>query len=110
MLPEKTIELIEEHFHKLILERAGDLIKEKGIELPGLLDFVKSGENRGWFPVPGMFGGFAYHFEGDKLVCESSSRIVDGSGQRHEITPKGAELVWEEGAGDGIHFEGQDGV
>jgi hypothetical protein len=52
-----------------------------------------------WFPVPGMYGGFSYHLETTgvdaKLVVESWSRVVCGSGQRHEITSEGSRLVEE---------------
>jgi hypothetical protein len=47
--------------------------------------------------VPGMYGGFSYRLEvagvEAKLVSESWSRVVDGSGQRHEITSAGSQLV-----------------
>ena len=52
-----------------------------------------------WFAVPGMYGGFSYRLEAGgvrpKLVSESWCRVVDGSGQRHEITPGGSQLVDE---------------
>jgi hypothetical protein len=52
-----------------------------------------------WFPVPGMYGGFSYRLEAAgveaKLVSESWSRVVGGSGQRHEVTSEGSRLVEE---------------
>jgi hypothetical protein len=52
-----------------------------------------------WFAVPGMFGGFAYWlaYPGPKakLICESWSRMEDGSGLRHEITASESTLVDE---------------
>mgnify|MGYP000945611205 CR=1 FL=1 len=52
-----------------------------------------------WFPIPGMGGGFNYWVEGEgehiKLVTESWSRFVEGTGQRHEITATGSQLVDE---------------
>jgi hypothetical protein len=52
-----------------------------------------------WFPVPGMYGGFSYRLESvgveAKLVSESWCRVVGGSGQRHEITSAGSQLVEE---------------
>ena len=52
-----------------------------------------------WFAVPGMYGGFSYRLEKagvePKLITESWSRVVDGSGQRHEITPTRSRLVEE---------------
>lgn len=51
---------------------------------------VDEAESR-WFTVPGMYGGFSYHFQtgahGLQLVTESWNRVVDGSGMRHTITP-----------------------
>ena len=68
-------------------------------ELPQLSLLVDSKEPEGWFPVPGMYGGFKYWFEESdseiKLMTESWCRVVDGSGQRHEVTTSGARLVDE---------------
>jgi hypothetical protein len=49
------------------------------------------------FPVPGMYGGYRLEiFEVDaKVVAESLGRGAGGSGQRHEITSKGSQLVDE---------------
>lgn len=47
--------------------------------------------HRAWFPVPGMYGGFSYWIEetenGPRLVAEHWVRIVEGSWERHIITP-----------------------
>ena len=52
-----------------------------------------------WFQVPGMYGGFNYWLEttrvGVKLVSESWCRVAGGSGQRHEVTSAGSQLVEE---------------
>ena len=48
-----------------------------------------------WFPYPGMYGGFTMSIREDRLVVESWSRGVGGSGQRHVITVRGCELVEE---------------
>ena len=52
-----------------------------------------------WFQVLGMYGGFKYWREttrgGVKLVSESWCRVADGSGQRHEVTSAGRQLVEE---------------
>lgn len=46
-----------------------------------------------------MYGGFAYWLaydgENAKLITESWSRVVSGSGRRHEITARGSTLVEE---------------
>jgi hypothetical protein len=52
-----------------------------------------------WFAVPGMYGGFNYWLEGEgtgtRLISESWSRVVGGSGQRHEVTMLDSQLVEE---------------
>jgi hypothetical protein len=52
-----------------------------------------------WFPVLGMHGGFSYRLATTGadalLISESWSRVVWGSGQRHEITSAGGRLVDE---------------
>ena len=96
-IPEGTLLAIERHFHALIRERAGQLIDEHGVQLPELASLIASGKGEGFLSIPGMYGGFSYRLEGDgeqaKLVSESWSRVVGGSGQRHEITANGAKLV-----------------
>ena len=51
----------------------------------------------GWMPVPGMAGGFHYWLARGSpdplVVAESWCRVVDGSGERHEITPTSMRLV-----------------
>ena len=96
-IPIELREAFERHFHALIRERAGQLIDEHGVELPALPQRIPFAQRKEWFPVPGMYGGFSYWFEGDgqatKLVTESWSRVVGGSGQRHEITSAGSTLI-----------------
>jgi hypothetical protein len=48
-----------------------------------------------WFPVPGMYGGFAITLADDFLEVKSWCRIAEGSGQSHLITSEGAILVDE---------------
>ena len=97
-----TLKAIEKNFHAVVMERAGDLVKEHVLALPALsfpLQPKDPNEPKAWFPVPGMYGGFAYWFEGRgddvKLIVESWCRVVEGSGQRHEITAKGSKVVAE---------------
>jgi hypothetical protein len=46
-----------------------------------------------------MYGGFYYRLDAAgvdaKLISESWSRVVGGSGQRHEVTSEGSRLVDE---------------
>ncbi len=99
-LDSSTLDSIQRHFHALIRERAGDLVGEQELELPDLSRIVgtaASKDTKAWFAVPGMYGGFAYWFEEEgkaaKLITESWSRVVGGSGQRHEITADGSTLL-----------------
>jgi hypothetical protein len=46
-----------------------------------------------WFPVPGMYGGFHFRLERDRLLASSWSRIVSGSEEHHEITESGTRTV-----------------
>lgn len=98
-VPEATLLAIQEHFHGVIRERAAELIEQQQLELPELAPLLSSDDPEAWFPMPGMYGGFSYWFEGKgelaKLVTESWCRVIDGSGQRHEITAQGSELVDE---------------
>lgn len=98
-VPEETLLAIQQHFHEVIRGRAARLIDEQKLELPELTQLLSSDELKAWFPIPGMYGGFSYWFEGEgelaKLVTESWCRVVGGSGQRHEITAQGSKLVDE---------------
>ena len=93
---------IQRHFHAVILGRAMEgQLDISTLRLPELEPLLELPPDRGkfWFAVPGMYGGFSYGLDQDgvdaKLVCESWSRIVGGSGQRHEITSAGTTLVEE---------------
>jgi hypothetical protein len=98
-IPEATLTAIERQFHALIRERAGDLITEHSIDLPSLAGPRPSRKKPTWFPIPGMYGGFNYWWEGRgshaMLIAESWCRIVSGSGQRHQITADGTRLLEE---------------
>ena len=99
-VPADVLRAIQVYFHALIRARAAehklDITSVRLPELEPLLE-LPAGSEQVWFPVPGMYGGFHYWTEADgvdpKLVCESRSRVVGGSGQRHEITSEGAALV-----------------
>ncbi len=90
---------VQEHFHGVIRERASELVEEHALRLPELEPLLEMKTPRVWFAIPGMYGGFSYRLEEagvePRLVTESWSRVVGGSGQRHEITPAGSRLVAE---------------
>lgn len=90
---------MEIYFHAVINGRAERLVREHKLRLP-LLEPLQEMPMRGvWMPVPGMYGGFHYWLRRGApdplLVAESWCRVVDGSGERHEITPRGIALVDE---------------
>lgn len=93
------LQKIQNHFHQIILARTGDLVQKSGLRLPELEPMLEIEEPKMWFPVPGMYGGFSYWFDGEgknaKLISESWCRVVGGSGQRHQITSEEAKLVDE---------------
>ena len=88
---------IQAHFQAVIRRRAETEVQEHSLRLPELEPLLEFEDIRVWFPVPGMYGGFAYRLVADgveaKLVSESWSRVVEGSGERHEITSAGSRLV-----------------
>jgi hypothetical protein len=90
---------IQSHFHAVIRERAARLIEEHALRLPELEALLEMERIKLWFPIPGMAGGFSYWLEEvgveAKLVADSWCRVVDGSGQRREITSTGSQLVDE---------------
>jgi len=97
---EEILRKIETHFHAVIRARAGKFIDEHGVQLPTLAPLLLApAKAKTWFPIPGMCGGFNYWLKGHgdkvKLIAESWCRVVEGSGQRHEVTAEGSKLVAE---------------
>ncbi|WP_446904069.1 ankyrin repeat domain-containing protein [Burkholderia sp. YIM B11467] len=99
-VPDDTVLEIQRHFHAMIVGRIAHL-RVDALRLPELEPLLELDAQaaRMWFAVPGMYGGFGYALrtDGDAavLVSESWSRVVGGSGQRHEITANGCTLVDE---------------
>ncbi len=98
-VPREVLLKVQAHFHAVIRGRAERLVNEEGLRLPELEPLLELDTPEMWFPVPGMAGGFSYRLESEgvhaRLVSESWCRVVDGSGQRHEITSQGSRLVDE---------------
>lgn len=87
---------VQVHFHAVIRGRIARLEKLAALRLPELALLTEHAEAKCWFAVPGMYGGFSFHLTEatvPTLVSSSWSRVVEGSGQRHEITPDGARLI-----------------
>ncbi|MBD8906050.1 hypothetical protein MZTS_04760 [Methylorubrum zatmanii] len=100
-VPFGVLRKIQDHFHTVIRARADDLVRDARLRLPEIAHLLETPLNAepAWFAVPGMYGGFAYRLVADganaRLVAESWCRVVEGSGQRHEITSAGVRLVNE---------------
>lgn len=98
-----NLQKIETLFHEVIMSRVSatrEELEERNFTLPSLKKLIEEHACSNYYAVPGMYGGFQAIIrkeeEGWKLVTESWSRIVDGSGQRHEITAQdGTKLVAE---------------
>ena len=90
---------VQVHFHQVIRGRVDDLVKKQSLRLPELEPLLELDRPCMWFRVPGMYGGFKYWLEttrvGVKLVSESWCRVAGGSGQRHEVTSAGSQLLQE---------------
>ena len=90
---------IQTLFHDVIRGRSERLVKKQRLRLPELEPLLELDRPKMWFAVPGMYGGFSFRLVSEgvraKFICESWSRIVGGSGQRHEITSAGSQLVDE---------------
>lgn len=98
-VPNGVLLKIQAHFHAVIRGRIDRPLPDHGLRLPELEPMLELDRPQMWFPVPGMYGGFGYRLESAgveaKLVSESWCRVVGGSGQRHEITSAGSQLVEE---------------
>ncbi len=98
-VPVGVLRVIQAHFHDVIRERAAELVKEHALRLPELEPLLEMDQKEVWFAIPGMYGGFNFRLAEEgveaKLVALSWCRVVEGSGQRHEITSSGSKLVAE---------------
>jgi hypothetical protein len=90
---------IQCYFHEVIRGRIDQNLPNHQLRLPELEPLLELDQPAMWFPVPGMYGGFSYHLSATGvdaiLIAESWSRVVDGSGQRHQITSRGSRLIGE---------------
>jgi hypothetical protein len=96
-VPNTDLHAIQVNFHTLIRERAHGLVEEHNLRLPELEPLLEYDSAEFWFPVPGMYGGFAYalltRMPEPRLVVKSWCRVVGGSGQHHDITPTATTLL-----------------
>jgi hypothetical protein len=69
---------------------------EECLRYPPVVVLPELPEQRLWFAVPRMYGGFSVALmKGNYLLVESWIRVVGGSGQTHVITHEGVTLVDE---------------
>jgi len=98
-VPLEALQQIQQHFHAVIRERADQHVQEHALRLPELEPLLEMAAPKLWFAVPGMYGGFHFWLDqiaGDAvLIAESWHRVVEGSGQRHLISPHGSLLLAE---------------
>lgn len=92
-VPTDVLHALQRHFHEVIRGRVAELVDKRDLRLPELDVLTELSEPDMWFAVPEMYGGFRYVLKGVELEVSSWIRVVGGSGERHRITAKGAELV-----------------
>jgi hypothetical protein len=98
MVPSDALNALEASFHQVIRARVGELVDEHQLRLPEIALLTELPlQERVWFSVPGMYGGFAFWLEragaDPLLLAESWCRVVDGSGKRHAIDSSGWRLT-----------------
>lgn len=93
------VTLMEVYFHAVIRARAAEPVERHRLRLPALEPLQEIPMKGVWMPVPGMYGGFLYWLlrgtPEPTLVTASWSRVIKGSGQKHQITRYGVRLVEE---------------
>jgi len=94
----ETLERMQRRLHDVMRHRIAALEGVlESLRLPELAPLTEYRHAKMWFAVPGMYGGFRFWLKGTAgrttLVSESWCRVVEGSGERYEITPDGAQLV-----------------
>lgn len=98
-VPAAILQRLQVHFHAHIRARADMLVIEHALRLPELEPLLELEVPKMWFAVPGMHGGFSYRLVGEGenaiVLAESWSRVVEGSEERHVITPFGSNQIDE---------------
>jgi hypothetical protein len=97
-VPGQVLSAIQARFHQVIRDRMRAIEDPVALMLPELEPLLElSPLAATWFAIPGMYGGFSYRLVGEgeeaKLIASSWCRVVEGSGERHEITADRTVLV-----------------
>jgi ADP-ribosyl-[dinitrogen reductase] hydrolase len=97
-LEPRRVAFIQELFHGLIRAvMLGYNISDE-LWLPQLSILTEAKDQKIWFPIPGMYGGFHFWLEqpsGPVLIADHWCRVFAGSDMRHRITPTEVILVEE---------------
>jgi len=99
---EEDLAIIEANFHNLIRYRCRrapeSLVWLDQQELPKITNDLLQNKEIQWFPVAGMYGGFAYalfDYGEPVIMTDSWSRIIGGSGEQHRVSVGEVRLVAE---------------
>lgn len=88
---------VQGHFDDLVRSTVASYQGVESIAPPTLSKAEITSMERPYLAVDGMYGGFTYWLEetggGKQLIVESWSRVIEGSGLRHSITPAGVTLL-----------------
>ena len=88
---------VQSHFDALVRSTVALYPDVESITPPTLTRAGTTSLEKPYLAVDGMYGGFTYWLDetdGERrLIVESWSRVVDGSGLRHSITPAGVTLL-----------------
>ena len=93
-VPHAALERMQRHLHAVIREHPAG--QAACLRLPEIEPLLETDRERVYFEVPGMFGGFEYWLEDDRIVprllVKTFRRIIDRE-LRYEITPRGWRIV-----------------
>lgn len=92
-----TIRQIQQHFHQVIQQVITEYNVATVNRLPELDVMLEFEHPMMSFPVPAMYGGFYFglnnSFGSWVLLMDSWSRVIEGSGLRHVVSPAGSLLI-----------------
>jgi|GEM_PF-4229973 len=92
-----ALHLIENQFHQLIRDEAGQFIDKHQLRLPQLTLLLEQAYPYVSFPIPEYYGGYKFKLLIDEdnisLICQVSSKMSDGAAQIHQITPDKTNLL-----------------
>ncbi|WP_073480895.1 ankyrin repeat domain-containing protein [Streptoalloteichus hindustanus] len=84
---------LEQRLHQLVTSRMAEFRITRVLRLPQVAPLTELVEPVMWFPVPGMYGGFAIELQGPELQVKSWCRVLGGSARTHRITARDMMMV-----------------